>query len=53
MSLWNQLELSWKARGGAASLKMVYLLFPQLLVLAFTEAENTWQAILSREEEIH
>ena len=53
MSLWNQLELSWKARGGTAGLKMVYLLFPQLLVLAFTEAENTWQAILSREEEIH
>ena len=52
MSLWNQLELSWKARGGAAGLKMMYLLFPQLLVLAFTEAENTWQAILSREKEI-
>lgn len=50
MELWNQLELSWKARGGATGLKMIYILFPQLLLLAFTEAENTWQAILSREE---
>ena len=49
MSLWNQLELSWKARGGTAGLKMISTLFPQLFILAFTEAENTLQALLSRE----
>ena len=49
MSLWNQLELSWKARGGTARLKMISTLFPQLFILAFTEAENTLQALLSRE----
>lgn len=51
MELWNQLELSWKARGGTAGLKMICILFPQLLLLSFTEAENTWLAILSREED--
>ena len=49
MSLWNQLELSWKARGGTAGLKMISTLLPQLFILAFTEAENTLQALLSRE----
>lgn len=49
MSLWNQLELSWKARGGTTGLKMISTLFPQLFLLAFTEAENTLQALLSRE----
>lgn len=49
MNLWNQLELSWKARGGTTGLKMISTLFPQLFILAFTEAENTLQALLSRE----
>lgn len=49
MSLWNQLELSWKARRGTTGLKMISTLFPQLFLLAFTEAENTLQALLSRE----
>lgn len=51
MSLWNQLELSWKARGGTAGFKMISTLLPQLFVLAFTEAENTLQALLNREIE--
>lgn len=51
MALWNQLELSWKARGGTAGLSMIRTLLPQLLVLALTDAESTWQAILNREAE--
>lgn len=49
MNLWNQLELSWKTRGGTTGFKMISTLFPQLFILAFTEAENTLQALLSRE----
>lgn len=50
--LWNQLRLAWQARGGSVGLSMISTLFPQLLTLAFADAENTWQAILSRDQEI-
>lgn len=50
MSLWNQLEVSWRARGGKPGLSMVRTLLPQLLVLAFQDAEDSWQAIASREQ---
>lgn len=51
-SLWNQLRLAWQARGGSVGLSMIPTLFPQLLALAFSDAENTWQAILNREQEM-
>lgn len=49
MSLWNQLEVSWQARGGKPGLSMVSTLLPQLFVLAFQDAEDSWRAIASRE----
>lgn len=49
MSLWNQLEVSWRARGGKPGLSMVRTLLPQLLALAFQDAEDSWRAIASRE----
>lgn len=50
MSLWNQLEGSWRARGGKPGLSMVRTLLPQLLALAFQDAEDSWRAITSREQ---
>ena len=49
MSLWSQLEVSWRARGGKPGLSMVRTLLPQLFVLAFQDAEDSWRAIASRE----
>lgn len=48
VTLWNQLELAWKARGGKSNLVMFKALFPKLFVLAFIDAERTWQAIKNR-----
>ena len=52
MGLWNQLELAWKARGGKKGPAMICSLFPRLFVLAFTDADATWQAVASREKDL-